>query len=135
MRGTNIGMPYVVRILIIDDDRSVRSMVATLLQRDGFDTAAVGHGRPAVEAIDRAGPGDYAAIVVQVNVTPSRIDAREPTGIALLHHMQKTKPHLVARTIVVTTMPRLEVMVCAMLVQPFDVDDLLQAVRRCLHRQ
>ena len=71
---------------------------------------------------------------MQVNVTPSPIDAREPTGMALLHHMEKTKPHLVARTVVITTMPRLEVAACAAIVQPFDIGALLDAVRRCLHR-
>lgn len=121
-----------MRILIIDDDATLRSMTAALLQRDGFETVAVRHGRPAVEAVDRAGAGDYAAIVVQVNVTPSPIDAGEPTGMALLHHMQKTKPHLISRTVVITTMARLEVAACTALVQPFDIRALLEAVRRCL---
>lgn len=129
-----IGIPLVVKILIVDNDRSVRSMVAALLERDGFETVAVGHGRSAVEAIDRAGSADYAAIVVQVNVTPSPIDAAEPTGVALLRHMQRTQPDLVARTVVVTTMSRVEVTVCATIVQPFDIDELLASVRRCLHR-
>ena len=131
--GTNIGTPCSVLILIVDDDAALRSMTTTLLQRDGFETVAVGHGRAAIEAIDRAGADDYAAIVVQVNVTPSRIDANEPTGMALLHHMEKTKPHLVARTVVITTMSRLEVAACAAIVQPFDIGALLDAVRGCLH--
>lgn len=129
----SIGIPYVVRILIVDDDAALRSMTTALLQRDGFETVAVRHGRPAVEAVDRADAGDYAAIVVQVNVKPSPIDAGEPTGMALLHHMQNTKPHLVARTVVITTMARLDVAACAALVQPFDIRELLAAVRRCLH--
>ena len=123
-----------MRVLIVDDDATLRSMTTALLQRDGFETIAVGHGRAAVEAVDRADAGDYAAIVVQVNVTPSPIDAGEPTGMALLHHMEKTKPHLVARTVVITTMSRLEVAACAAIVQPFDIGALLEAVRRCLHR-
>lgn len=123
-----------MRILIVDDDATVRAMTTALLQRDGFETVAVGHGRAAVEAVDRAGAADYAAIVVQVNVTPSPIDAAEPTGMALLHYMQKTKPHLVARTVVITTMSRLEVAACAAVVQPFDIGALLRAVRGCLHR-
>ena len=123
-----------MRILIVDDDAPLRAMTTALLERDGFETTAVGHGRAAVEAVDRAGPADYAAIVVQVNVTRSPIDAREPTGLALLHHMQKTKPHLVARTVVITTMSRLEVTACAALVQPFDIGALLKAVRGCLNR-
>ena len=123
-----------MRILIVDDDATLRSMTTSLLRREGFETIAVRHGRAAVEAVDRADAGDYAAIVVQVNVTPSPIDAREPTGMALLHHMEKTKPHLVARTVVITTMQRLEVGACAAIVQPFDIGALLDAVRRCLHR-
>ena len=123
-----------MRILIVDDDAALRSMTTTLLQRDGFETIAVGHGRAAVAAVDRAGAADYAAIVVQVNAKPSRIDAGEPTGMALLHHMQKTKPYLVGRTVVITTMPRLVVAACAALVQPFDIAALLEAVRGCLYR-
>jgi DNA-binding response OmpR family regulator len=123
-----------VRVLIVDDDAALRSMTTALLQRDGFETITVGHGSAAVEAVDRAGAADYAAIVVQVNVKPSPIDAGEPTGMALLRHMQETKPHLVARTVVITTMPRLEVAACAALVQPFDIGALLEAIRRCVGR-
>ena len=122
-----------MKVLIVYDDAAVRSLTTVLLQRDGFETVEVPHGPPAVEAVDRADAGDYAAIVLQVNVTPSPIDAGEPTGMALLQHIQKTKPHLLDRTVVITTMARLEVTACAALVQPFDIVALLHAVRRCLH--
>ncbi|HYR27356.1 MAG TPA: response regulator [Thermoanaerobaculia bacterium] len=43
-----------MRVLIVDDDATLRSMTIALLQRDGFETIDVGHGRAAVEAVARS---------------------------------------------------------------------------------
>lgn len=121
------------QILVIDDDSSVREMIAAVLRRERFDVVGTPHGGPALEFVDGDAIESYAAIILQVNVRPSRIDATESTGIALLNHMRLTKPHLMCRTVVATTRAQLaKDLGCSVIVQPFDVAELIAAVRRCV---
>lgn len=39
------------RILVIDDDKSVRAAIKTLLEHDGYDVVAAGDGRAGLEAL------------------------------------------------------------------------------------
>ena len=52
-----------MRILLVEDDRSIREVVELGLQRAGFAVTPVGDGR---EALDRFRAGGHAAIVLDV---------------------------------------------------------------------
>ena len=124
-----------MRVFVVADDDAVLEMIAHLLRREGFETILTHHGADAMRVVVGPDIESYAAIVVQVNATPSRLDARESTGVALLKHLRLQKPDLIARTVVVTTMPRLpDSIACTVVMQPFDIDEFIAAVRHCAAR-
>ncbi|HEY3885877.1 MAG TPA: sigma-54 dependent transcriptional regulator [Vicinamibacterales bacterium] len=74
------------RILIVDDERSMREMLGILLRRDGHDVAIAENGRGALEQLD-ARPFD---LVVS--------DARMPDidGLDVLRHARSVNPSVIA---------------------------------------
>lgn len=119
-------------VLIIDNDAAVREMMEVVLRREGFQTVGSVHGPEALKMIDDPQADSYAALIVQANATRSQLDSAERTGIALLKYLQQERPHLLRRTVVVTTMQNLtESFGCSVVLQPFEISELLEAVRRC----
>ncbi len=74
------------RILVADDDQSIRQFLGTIIRREGFevDTAADG-----VEAIGRLAARDYAVILLDLMMP--RKDGFEVIEYLKSHH-QRTKP-------------------------------------------
>jgi two-component system response regulator PilR (NtrC family) len=74
------------RILVVDDERSMREMLAILLRREGHDVVVAENGRRAIEYLDQR-PFD---LVVS--------DARMPDidGIQVLRHARSINPSVIA---------------------------------------
>jgi two-component system, NtrC family, response regulator PilR len=74
------------RILIVDDERSMREMLAILLRREGHDVVVAENGRGAIDCLDRK-PFD---LVVS--------DARMPDidGLEVLRHARSINPSVIA---------------------------------------
>lgn len=72
------------RILIVDDDDSVRGLIATTLRATGFDVQTASDGREAVEAFAKA-PAD---LVITDLVMP------EKDGIEIVLELRKAHPDL-----------------------------------------
>src|SRR4051812_47871409 len=74
------------RVLIVDDERSMREMLAILLRREGHDVVTAENGRKAIEFLDQR-PFD---VVVS--------DARMPDidGIQVLRHARSINPSVIA---------------------------------------
>lgn len=113
------------RVLVLDDDRAMQRLVATLLKRDGHAVDVVGTGRAAIEAI---GASEYDAIL---------LDLMMPTegGVTVIQHLRETRPELLARVIILTATPTpvlrsFEKEVFAIVQKPFEADDLRATVKR-----
>ena len=112
------------RILVIDDDDSIREFVEMALQDEGYEVVSVAHGEAALAAVAEARP----SLIL--------LDMRMPvmTGWDFAQAYRATPgPHV--PIIVVTAAHDPEVRAAQIhaddfLAKPFDIDDLLQVVER-----
>jgi two-component system response regulator PilR (NtrC family) len=81
-----VAAASVARILIVDDERSMREMLGILLRREGHEVVTAENGRKAIEFLDQR-PFD---VVVS--------DARMPDidGIQVLRHARSINPSVIA---------------------------------------
>ncbi len=119
-----------VRILFIDDDENIRSVLKAILEDEGYT----------VETADTAKKGIEKSEKEFYNL--ALIDVRLPDmeGIALLAKIRETKPKM--RKIIVTGYPTLQNAVAAVnkgadayVMKPFDVDKILQTIKEQLQKQ
>lgn len=112
------------RVLVCEDDPSIRTMVTAVLSRGEFDVVTVSDG---VETIARL--VDPFDVIILDLMMPTK------SGYDVLHHLQETNPTLLERIIVVTAHAAvrrqpLQVPVAALLIKPFDIVELMAAVTR-----
>jgi len=113
------------RVLVVDDDEAIRTMVERVLRREKFD---VDSARDGFEAIDKLARNDYDAILLDLMMP--RID-----GLGVLDFLRKHRPELGRNVIVMTAnVPAATDAVRAggvarVLAKPFDLQDLLQSVQ------
>jgi len=107
------------RVLVVDDEQSLRKVLAATLQREGYEVTVCSNGEEAIAALDR----DGADVVVTDLVMP-RMD-----GLTLLRKVVARHPDV--PVIVVTAHGRIDSAVEAMkagafdfLAKPFDHADL-----------
>jgi two-component system response regulator PilR (NtrC family) len=120
----------VKRILVVDDEQSMRELLAIMLRKDGFDVVAA-ESRTQAAAVLARGPVDM--IVTDVKLP-------DGDGIEILRHVKAAAPETVV--IVMTAYGSTETAVAALklgaydyLIKPFDVDELKIVVRNALERQ
>jgi len=120
----------VKRVLVVDDEQSMRELLAIMLRRDGFDVVAA-ESRTQAAAVLARGPVDL--IVTDVKLP-------DGDGIEILRHVKAAAPETVV--IVMTAFGSTETAVAALklgaydyLIKPFDVDELKIVVRNALERQ
>lgn len=113
------------RILLLDDDPSIRRLVSTLLKREGYRVDAVDAGQKAIDAIER---NDYTALL---------LDLMMPTegGMTVLQHLRKKHPGLLQRVILLTATPDSVLKgiakdLFAVVRKPFEPKDLVDKVAR-----
>ena len=114
-------------VLLIDDDPSVRGLLAAVLARDGVVHESACDGAEAIERLRRR---DFDAIVLDL-LLPER------NGFEVLRFLKAERPHLLPRVVVITaasesTLRHFEdgERVAAVLRKPFDIAVLSDAVRR-----
>jgi len=118
------------RILVIDDDESVRKVLVTALEDEGYaaDTAETGG-----EAIRKSNANFYNLALVDIRLP-------DMEGTRLLSEMKESTPKMVK--IIVTGYPGLENAVDAVnrgadayVVKPFKMENLLATVKEHLKKQ
>ena len=118
------------RMLIVDDDASIRKTLARILEKQGYLVEAVEKGKQAIEATS------------QRFFNVAFIDIRLPDmdGTELLERMRETEPKMVK--IILTGYPSLKNSIDAVnkgadgyLMKPFDVGKLLAMVKQQLEKQ
>ena len=123
-------MDEAARILIIDDDENIRSVLATILEDEGY----------IVETADTAKRGIEKSEKEFYNL--ALIDVRLPDmeGIELLSKLRNTKPKM--RKIIVTGYPTLQNAISAVnkgadayIMKPFEVEKMLQTIKEQLKKQ
>jgi two-component system, NtrC family, response regulator AtoC len=115
------------RALVVDDDDPIRTMLATLVGREGFvvDTAKDG-----AEAIAKINKGDFGLILLDL-MMPG-VD-----GYTVLRHLRINRPDLVGCTIIASAVPEMEILarigepVFKIHIKPFDMSRLISDVRSC----
>lgn len=117
-----------MRILIIDDDPTVRSSLKLLLGRNGYDTSSIGHPSIALETIAENNPD---LILLDMNFT---IDTSGKQGMKLLRMIRESHPEI--SVILMTGWATVQIAVEGMklgakdfIAKPWDNKDLLASIQ------
>jgi CheY-like chemotaxis protein len=105
------------RALVVDDDEPIRTMIARVLSRDGFEVESARDGK---EAIDRLAGGEFDFVILDLMMP--RVD-----GFGVIRYLKEHRPERLSSVVLATAMYSETVSrepVAAVLRKPFDVGDL-----------
>ena len=117
------------RVLVADDDQSIRQLVCTIIQREGLEVDSAGDG---VEAIDALRRHEYAVILLDLMMP--RID-----GFQVIEHLRTHPPAQKPVVLVITAYADQKFkevdpdVVAGVIRKPFEVADLGNLVNLCVH--
>ena len=120
-------MTFPGSVLVVDDDGAIRSLLRTVVRREGLEVDAAGSGNQAIALLREK---DYQAVVLDLMM-------RDGSGEDVLR-MLGEKPGTRNCVVVVSAcaLAELEKLehpnVHRKLQKPFDIGDLVSAVRECL---
>lgn len=112
------------KLLVVDDDDAIRTMVSKILERVGY---AVEVARDGQDAIDKLEQSEYDGMLLDLMMP--RVD-----GFGVIDHLRRANPEFLRRVVVMTAFTgaardRVDPS-CALLAKPFDVDELVGLVRQ-----
>jgi CheY-like chemotaxis protein len=116
------------RVLVADDDRSIRQLVCTIVRREHFTVDAAADGQEAIELLKQH---EYA--VVLLDLMMPRVD-----GFGVIEHLRANPPSTKPIILVIsayTDQKFKEVdpeLVAGVIRKPFEVADLGSLVRLCV---
>jgi CheY-like chemotaxis protein len=116
------------RVLVVDDDDPIRTMLAKVVERFDVDVDTARDGEEAIEAIDHDA---YSAILLDLMMP--RVD-----GFAVLRYLKEHNPAMLRCTIVASAVPesealrRVGVPIYRFHAKPFDISRLLEDVGDCV---
>jgi two-component system response regulator PilR (NtrC family) len=118
------------RILVVDDERSIREVLSSLLRKEGYEVAAADGGEAAIEAVRREA---FDAVITDVRMP--KVD-----GLQVLRAVKDLSPGTVV--IMITAFGTSETAVEAMklgaydyITKPFKYDEVTLNIRRALERK
>ena len=114
------------RVLVVDDDAAIRSMIVAVLSRDGYD---VGEAFGGAEALEQIAWDGYDAIVLDLMMPVV-------SGFDVLRAISQVRPNSRCVIAMSAASPQLldaidTTLVRTRLQKPFDIQKLLAAVRSC----
>jgi len=116
-----------IRVLIVDDDRDMTSLLSTLMHKEGLTNMVAHDGETALQMVPVARPG-----MLLVDVKMPGID-----GMTVLKRVKETDPHL--PVVLITAYAEISASVAAMragafdyLAKPFDHPEVIRVVRAAL---
>ncbi|HEX8408967.1 MAG TPA: response regulator [Thermoanaerobaculia bacterium] len=117
------------RVLVADDEESIRRLVVRMLVRAGFEPVEASDGQ---EAIERLGAEPFDALVLDLMMP--RVD-----GFGVVEHLIETRPEMIDKTVVMTAYPKVAAKerlhhLCCIVSKPFDPRELIQLVQACAGR-
>ena len=126
--GTGTGTT--AKLLVVDDERSMRELLSIVLRREGYDVTLAENGRAAIEHLER---GRFDLLI-------SDIKMPDMTGVDVLRGAKRLDPDILG--IMITAFASADTAIEAMrlgahdyLSKPFDVDELKMKVRNALEQR
>jgi DNA-binding NtrC family response regulator len=118
------------RILVVDDDESIRKVLATILEDNGYTVDTAKNGK---EAIKKSKAKLYNLALIDIRLPDTE-------GTRLLTKIEHTTPKM--RKIIITGYPSLQNAIEAVnkgadayVLKPFDMDDVLRTIKEQLTKQ
>ena len=118
------------RILVVDDDESIRKVLATILEEEGYAVDMAKNGR---EAIKKSKVKFYNMALIDIRLT-------DMDGTKLLTKIKDTMPKM--RKIIITGYPSLQNAIEAVnrgadayILKPFDMEKVLGTIKDQLKKQ
>jgi two-component system chemotaxis response regulator CheY len=122
------------RVLVVDDEPSVRTIVRLLLEKAGYDVIEAENGEAAIEALN-TGENRLVLDVVICDIRMPKIN-----GVQALEYFQREYPHV--PVIVLTAYPDTKMAVSFMrngvadyLIKPVDAQRLRAAVEKAMEQR
>jgi len=123
-------MVETVRILVVDDDESIRKVLATILEEKGYVVDTAQNGK---EAIEKSNAKFYNLALIDIRLP-------DMEGTKLLTAMKETTPKMVK--IIITGYPALQNAIDAVnkgadayLMKPVSIEEVLSTIRKHLKKQ
>ena len=117
------------RILVVDDDKAIRSLITAVLSRKGYSVETARNGEEALEVI----AGKTFEVIILDLMMP-KVD-----GFEVIEHLARTAPEQLKRCVIVLTAVASKDLrkldgsrVFRVLRKPFDLDELLSVVTDCI---
>lgn len=118
------------RILIIDDDESIRKILSAILEDEGYAVETAENGR---EAIDKTNVKVYNLALIDVRLP-------DIEGVVLLGKLKETVPRM--RKIIITGFPTVQNAIEAVnnkadayMLKPFEIGKILETIKEQLKKQ
>ncbi len=118
------------RILVVDDDESIRKILSTILEDEGYNVETARTGR---EAIEKTKTKFYNLAMIDIRLP-------DLEGTKLLTRMKDTTPKMIK--IIVTGYPSLQNAIEAVnkgadsyILKPFNIEKVLKTIRANLKKQ
>ena len=116
--------PRAARVLVVDDERSMRELLAIVLRREGYEVLLADNGRAAVDLLERE----------SVDVLISDINMPDMSGVDVLRAAKKVDQDILGIMITAfasteTAVEAMRLGACDYLSKPFDIDLLKMKVR------
>lgn len=118
------------RILVVDDDENIRTVIVAILEDEGYTVESVGTAK---DAMDRTKRKFYNLALIDIRLP-------DMEGTELLAKIRDTVPRM--RKIIITGYPTLQNAIEAVnrradayIMKPFDVEKVLQTIREQLKKQ
>ncbi len=118
------------RILVIDDDESIRTALSLVLKEKGYEVDVAASGQ---EAISKSKTNFYNLALVDLRLP-------DMDGTTLLTELRDTVPRMVK--MIITGYPSLENAIEAVnrgadgyMVKPYKIDDLIRTIKESLRKQ
>ena len=118
-----------IRVLVADDDQSIRQLVCTIVRREGLDVDCVVDG---AEAIEKLMTHEYAVILLDLMMP--RVD-----GFGVIEYLKNNPPSHKPVILVITAYADQRFkevdpdVVAGVIRKPFEVSDLGNLIRLCVH--
>jgi len=118
------------RILVVDDDESIRKILSTILEDEGYSVDTAQDGK---EALERSNREFYNLALIDVRLP-------DIEGVVLLTKLRETTPRM--RKIIITGFPSIQNAVEAVnnkadgyMLKPFDISKILEMIKEQLKKQ
>ena len=112
------------RVLVVDDDPGVRTLVSTILQRANCDVSTAADGSEAIEKLRE----DEGFDLILLDLMMPKVD-----GLGVYAHLRAHQPKVAERVVVMTAFPTAAVQrigfSAPILPKPFDIQNLLEIVK------